>query len=145
MAFLVHPPVCLFLLIVLSSWPMGAAAAVVPPIPEGLVWKDSKHLQAPAEIKRSEQRLFLSGLADWASHMNEAPLSRKKKVELSPRQEKATFPQPPARERAPLQPWADLVSLPDIWELISKPVCELDGSRKLLSLSALENLLLKGL
>ncbi|XP_066493455.1 cortistatin [Tiliqua scincoides] len=101
MAFLVHPPVCLFLLIVLSSWPMGAAAAVVFPISEGLVWKDSKTLQAPADIKRDEQLLFLSRLADWASRMNEAPLSRKVKVEFNPRQAKATFSQPPARDKAP--------------------------------------------
>ncbi|XP_053136742.1 cortistatin [Hemicordylus capensis] len=101
MAFIVHPPVCLFLLVLLSSsWPMGAAAASVLPVPEGLVWKDSKYLQVPADIRRSELLAFLSRLADWPSRPNEAPLSRQK-LELSPQQERATLPQPLSREKAP--------------------------------------------
>nr|XP_056721391.1 cortistatin [Euleptes europaea] len=101
MAFLAQPPLCLFLLVFISSsWSMGAAAAAFP-ISEGLVWKDRKYFQVPADIKRSEILAFLSGLADWVSHVNEAPLSRQEKTDLRPRQERATFPQPPVREKAP--------------------------------------------
>ncbi|XP_054857115.1 cortistatin [Eublepharis macularius] len=101
MAFLAQSPLCLFLLLLVSfPWSMGAAAASVP-ISEGLVWKDRKYLQVPADITRSEVLAFLSGLANLASHVNEAPLSRQEKTDLRPRQERATFPQPPLREKAP--------------------------------------------
>ncbi|XP_060114919.1 cortistatin [Heteronotia binoei] len=101
MASLARPPLFLFLLVLISfSWPMGAAAATSP-ISEGLVWKDRKYFQVPADMKRSEVLAFLSGLANWASYVNEAPLSRQEKMELRPRQERATLPQPPAREKSP--------------------------------------------
>uniref|UniRef100_A0A670J145 Somatostatin/Cortistatin C-terminal domain-containing protein n=1 Tax=Podarcis muralis TaxID=64176 RepID=A0A670J145_PODMU len=59
--------------------------------------------QAQTDIKRSELLAFLSGLADWVSRTNEAPLSRQEKAGLSSREDRAPHPhpQPPAREKAP--------------------------------------------
>ncbi|XP_061456561.1 cortistatin [Rhineura floridana] len=101
MAFLVCPLRCLFLLVVISEPMAAAAAAASLPVPEGLVWKDGKYFQAPTDIKKSELLAFLSGLASWASRADETPLTRQEKVVLSPREERAPLPQPPAWEKAP--------------------------------------------
>ncbi|XP_042335210.1 cortistatin [Sceloporus undulatus] len=118
MAFLAHPPCALFLLVLISfSWLMGAAAAAVFPIPDGLAWKHNKHspmpvytqidptvfngafsqhLQGTADLKRKELLAFLSGLAS-----NVAPQSRQEKVVRSPREERASMFQHPSREKVP--------------------------------------------
>ncbi|XP_028596539.2 cortistatin [Podarcis muralis] len=97
MALLAHLMRCLFLLVVIYSCPAPATL----PVPEGLAWKDSKYSQAQTDIKRSELLAFLSGLADWVSRTNEAPLSRQEKAGLSSREDRTPHPQPPAREKAP--------------------------------------------
>ncbi|KAJ7306363.1 hypothetical protein JRQ81_009707 [Phrynocephalus forsythii] len=63
---------------------------------------NSLRLQVPADASKREALAFLSGLADWASRMNPAPLSRQEKI--VPREERATSLQPSAREKAPCSP-----------------------------------------
>nr|XP_020637872.1 uncharacterized protein LOC110073245 isoform X1 [Pogona vitticeps]XP_020637873.1 uncharacterized protein LOC110073245 isoform X1 [Pogona vitticeps] len=125
MAFLVHPQLIIFLLALLASWPKGAAAAEAAalPVPEGLMWKHSKHDPMPVYSKvnptvfsegytqaltdtrkREKVFAFLSGLVDWASRMNQAPLLRQEKVAPMPREERAASLQPSVREKAPSFP-----------------------------------------